>query len=179
MPQLFSHFLFSSLHPSLHFGVPVKILLFLLVIFTNSFHLRVPNLLIYFYTINSFFLHFLLSYCHSFFLISTLYFSLLSFFATLFFIILSFFSRSTLLILQLSFSCFVFPFISHSFLYVYLFILRRRTKPRGTVESANHCPVLISQLGSSAGQNSCKIHDDNRSGSFGVGRQMEYIWECK
>jgi hypothetical protein len=70
--------------------------------------------------------------------------------------------------LQLSFFCFVFPFTSHSFLYVYLFILRRRTKPTGTVEPANYCPVLISQLGSSAGHNSCKIHDYNRSGSFGL-----------
>jgi hypothetical protein len=58
-------------------------------------------LLIFYYNINSFFLHFLLSHCHSFFLISALYFSLLSSLATLFFILLSFFSRSTLLILWL------------------------------------------------------------------------------
>ena len=46
LPKLFSHFLFSSLHPS---GVPVNILLFLLVIFTNSFHLRVLiNLLLHY-----------------------------------------------------------------------------------------------------------------------------------
>jgi len=48
LSQLLSHFLFSSLYPSLHFGVPVKILLFLLVIFTNFFHLCIPiNLLLH------------------------------------------------------------------------------------------------------------------------------------
>lgn len=135
-------------------------------------------LLIFFYTINSFFPS-LLTFLLPFFLPDFRSLFQPAFFLTLFFILLSFFSRSRLLILQLSFSCFVFPFISHSFLYVYLFILRRRTKSSGTVESANYCPVLISQLGSSADQNSCKIHDDNTNGSFGVGEQMEYISECE